>query len=76
MALERGFPASSDLLTMAGAAALLGVSTSTLRRYVKLEWIQPAAVIGRSYVFQRAEVERFRTEGARTTDRSRRPGGT
>ncbi len=60
MAPDRGLPASSDLLTTSEVAALLRVSVTTLRRYVGHGWIEPAAVIGRSYLFTREAVERLR----------------
>jgi len=61
MAPERGLAELAGLLTAAETAAKFGVSTTTLRRWIARDWIQlqPSAVIGRSLLFSRSEVERL-----------------
>jgi excisionase family DNA binding protein len=47
----------ADLLSSTDAAARLGVSEGTLRRYVKYDWIKPVIVAGRARLYRRSDVD-------------------
>ena len=55
-------PVPSEMLTVAEAAADLGISTTTIHRAVGNGTITPARLNGRTYLISRGEVERYRRE--------------
>jgi excisionase family DNA binding protein len=46
----------------AEAAAYLGLSTHTIRKYVQRELLKPLFVVGQNYVFAKEELDRYKKE--------------
>ena len=55
-------PVPSDMLTVAEAAAELGISPITIHRAVGNGTITPARLNRRTYLLPRSEVERYRRD--------------
>lgn len=50
---------SGDLLDAAGVAKRLEVEVDTVRKWVQRGWLKPQGTVGRAYLFDTREVERF-----------------
>jgi excisionase family DNA binding protein len=66
-------PVPADMLTVAEAAAELGVSPTTIRRAVGNDRISPHTLNGRTYLIPRSEVERYRRDSLGNRGGRRRP---
>lgn len=51
---------SGNLIDATGVAAEMRVATDTVRKWVQRGWLKPKCTIGRAYLFEHSEVERFR----------------
>lgn len=52
---------SGELIDSSGVATQMHVAPDTVRKWVQRGWIIPKCTIGRAYLFEQSEVDRFRS---------------